>query len=168
MSLKNGKTRGLHDEDHKESLSFLAARDTRSNPSKESTKSARQHYYRYCALRHTSHEPKYIAHDVDEYWLSIVRWSRTQRELQCENLAAYRFKSGAKALQPLFELTNISLTEHHMTPQVSQPTDSCGAVGESTEQERAQSARLCLKRLKHCGGALHSAKQPPPQIGAAT
>jgi hypothetical protein len=114
-----------------------------------------------------NHEPNISFHDVDEYYVinSEVVKNATER---MREPGRTEVESGAKRLQPLFELTNISLTEHHMTPCVTTYRQLYGAV-ESTEQERRHGVpdfvdpkRFETLRWRHY---TPRSKQLPPQIG---
>jgi hypothetical protein len=139
MVIEEWKDDDFMDEDHrKRASSFLASRDTRSRQNKQQYHKERQaHYYRYCALHMQAMNRTWVSfHDVDEYYVinSEVVENATERMREPGSVLKV-LNQVQSVVQPLFELTNISLSEHHMTPCVTTYRQLYGAV-ESTETER--------------------------------
>jgi hypothetical protein len=119
MVIEEWKDEDYMDEDHKrEPLAFLQ-HETQGQTTEATDyhKERQAHYYRYCAFAIQTMNRTSAFHDVDEYMLLTVRWSRTQRSCMREPGSVLKVQVQS-VVQPLFELTNISLTEHHMTPCV--------------------------------------------------
>jgi hypothetical protein len=96
-------------------------------------------YYQHCALHMQAMNRTWVSfHDVDEYYVINSELVNNATERMGEPGSVLKVLNQVQSIvKPLFELTNISLTEHHMTPCVTTYRLRYGAV-ESSEDERRQ------------------------------
>jgi hypothetical protein len=141
MTIEEWKDEDFMDEDHtKRATDFLKKRNTTSRRAKQQYHMERQsHYYRYCALHMQAMNRTWVSfHDVDEYYVINSELVNNATERMGEPGSVLKVLNQVQSIvKPLFELTNISLTEHHMTPCVTTYRLRYGAV-ESSEDERRQ------------------------------
>jgi hypothetical protein len=170
MVIEEWKDEHFMDEDHKKrASSFLATRDTRSRENKQQYHKERQaNYYRYCALHMQAMNRTWVSfHDVDEYYVINSEVVKNATGRMREPGSVLKVLNQVQSIvQPLFELTNISVSEHYMTPCVTTYRQLYGAV-ESTETERRRGVpafvdpkRFETLRWRHC-----ASPKVPPQIG---
>jgi hypothetical protein len=138
MVIEEWKDETFMDEAHtKRTNDFLAGRDKANRQAKQSYHMQRQaHFYRYCALHMQAKNRTWVSfHDVDEYYVLNSETVKNATERMREPGSVLKVLNTVQTIvEPLFKLTNISLTEHHMTPCVTTYRMRYGAV-ESTEKE---------------------------------
>jgi hypothetical protein len=142
MVIEEWKDEDFMDEDHKKrAYSFLAERDKKSRQNRQQYHMERQaHYYRYCALHMQAMNRTWVSfHDVDEYYVINSEVVKNATERMQEPGSVLKVLNQVQSLaQPLFNLTNISISEdHYLTPCVTTYRLQYSAV-ESTEKERRQ------------------------------
>jgi hypothetical protein len=141
MVIDEWKDEDFMDEDHKKrAYSFLAVRDKKSRQKRQQYHMERQaHYYRYCALHMQAMNRTWVSfHDVDEYYVINSEVVKNATERMREPGSVLNVLNQVQSIvQPLFNLTNISISEHHLTSCVTTYRLQYSAV-ESTEKERRQ------------------------------
>jgi hypothetical protein len=138
MVIEEWKDETFMDEAHtKRAYDFLEVRNTTSRKRKQSYHMQRQsHFYRYCAMHMQAKNRTWVSfHDVDEYYVINSETVKNATERMREPGSVLKvLNTVQKIVEPLFKLTNITLTKHHMTPCVTTYRTRYGAV-ESTEKE---------------------------------
>jgi hypothetical protein len=141
MVIEEWKDEDYMDEEHKKrAYSFLAERDKKSKQNGQQYHMERQaNYYRHCALHMQARNRTWVSfHDVDEYYVINSEVVKNATERMREPGSVLKVLNQVQSIvQPLFHLTNISLSEHHMTPCVTTYRLQYGAV-ESREEERRE------------------------------
>ena len=171
MVIEELKDQDYMDEDHAQRAAvFLKIRNTTSRRAKQQYHMERQsNFYRYCALHLQAKNRTWVSfHDVDEYYVINSQVVNNAMERMREPGSVVVVLNQVQSIvQPLYNLTNISISEHHMSPCVTTYRLRYGAV-ESTPEERQQGVpayidprRFETLRWRHYADP----RQKLPQVG---